>query len=422
MNLLDACLQGNESVTAEETKALIQKAQPAAVWAILLHAAAWHEQKTYDTPHSTIAAFSLHRMIEDLGSNPSLLVEDPKKAGLGIRDDLRRPLQKALITRLALNLAAVDHWVKERGPRYEISAGVDSSSNLLRTFNQSVRERSLVGAMSSAAGLCSRQDADVLCRQVLSFAAEDADNLGHGFILPVSLMTELPDSKYRHPHLAVLWHLMEFLLRKVPKTRPEKLHEDEDYHKVPDRENLTPSKGLFIRAAVDYGTLGHNTILAQRIAYAADNGFISSDTTAWLLKRLSSNIEHDAAGLTTPDTNEMIRKTKGTDWHALPDEISMPYANKCREMLVSEHGDIWTAMTSLGSTPFEEMILALSDKEFNAVRACQYALASLNGSTKSVHIIIYTQAAWDLADRGLIPKDLAALQVHRMVRDYLDAK
>jgi hypothetical protein len=36
--------------------------------------------------------------------------------------------------------------------------------------------------------------------------------------------------------------------------------------------------------------------------------------------------------------------------------------------------------------------------------------------------MIFTQGVWGLVDLGLVPKDLAALQVHRMVREYLKGK
>jgi hypothetical protein len=54
MNLVEAVLKANESAALDALKDILPRAQPSATWAILMHAASWHEQRTYDTPHSTI--------------------------------------------------------------------------------------------------------------------------------------------------------------------------------------------------------------------------------------------------------------------------------------------------------------------------------------------------------------------------------
>ena len=79
-------------------------------------------------------------------------------------------------------------------------------------------------------------------------------------------------------------------------------------------------------------------------------------------------------------------------------------------------------MLELESSAFESMIPSLKKDDFNLVRAAQYALCSLYGRPNSSHIMIFAQGVWGLADFGLVPHDLAALQVHRMVREYLKGR
>ncbi|MFX0106766.1 MAG: hypothetical protein ACFE7R_00625, partial [Candidatus Hodarchaeota archaeon] len=88
MTLFQACVEGNESHAATSASDMISKSKPSALWAILMHAAAWHEQKEFDTPHSTIITFSVHRMVEELGSNPDILSITPPKPSMKVPEEL----------------------------------------------------------------------------------------------------------------------------------------------------------------------------------------------------------------------------------------------------------------------------------------------------------------------------------------------
>ena len=109
MSLFQMCLDCDEPGALKTAKKMIGKTKPAAMWAIIMHSAAWHEERIYDTPHATILSYSIHRMIEDLGNNPDLLVEKPENS-LSIPTELSKPLQSALFERLALYVTAVDHY------------------------------------------------------------------------------------------------------------------------------------------------------------------------------------------------------------------------------------------------------------------------------------------------------------------------
>ncbi|MFW9954703.1 MAG: hypothetical protein ACFFD3_09135, partial [Candidatus Thorarchaeota archaeon] len=240
MNLVEACLKANETAALEALKDMLSRAQPSAIWAILLHAASWHEQRTYDTPHSSILMYAIHRMIEDLGPHSKLLVEEHELVPVVVPSELKKHLQLALIQRLTQNLTAVDHYLPERGPRYDVKSGIDSPGNLMRKFTQSIREKSVVGAMEAGIGLVSMDQTQRFARLALSMAAEHPDNLGHGFIMPVSLLVELPEAKYRHPVNAALWHLMEYMVRKVPSKSPEKYAPDDQSKHPAEPVNMTP--------------------------------------------------------------------------------------------------------------------------------------------------------------------------------------
>ncbi|MCK5240405.1 MAG: hypothetical protein KAR33_12685, partial [Candidatus Thorarchaeota archaeon] len=100
MNIVEACLKSNESAALAALKDILSRAHPSATWAILMHAASWHEQRTYDTAHSTILTFSIHRMIEELGPHSKLLITEPENTPIVVPTDLKKSLQLALIQRL----------------------------------------------------------------------------------------------------------------------------------------------------------------------------------------------------------------------------------------------------------------------------------------------------------------------------------
>lgn len=422
MNIVEACLKSNESAALAALKDILSRAHPSATWAILMHAASWHEQRTYDTAHSTILTFSIHRMIEELGPHSKLLITEPENTPIVVPTDLKKSLQLALIQRLTQHLTSVDHWSPEKGPRYKVTSGVDSPGNLLRKFTQSIREKSMISAMEGGIGLSSMGEYLRFTRIALSMAAEHPDGLGHGFILPVSLLTEVPEVKYTNPTNAALWHLAEYMIRKVPSKMPEKFIVDEQFKKPAEPTDLNPHIDLIGTAVVDYGMLGHNGIFAHRIAYASNEGLIHEKTVEWLLDALKKNIRGDILKKTQLKTKKLITVSKGTDWDSVPSAISLPSSEKVRNWLSENLPDSWNAMLDLKSATFEQMIPSLKDDDIDLVRAAQYALCSLYGHPNSSHIMIYTQGVWGLADLGLVPKDLVALQVHRMVREYLKGR
>ncbi|MHA1934303.1 MAG: hypothetical protein ACW97A_03385 [Candidatus Thorarchaeota archaeon] len=422
MNLFQACLEGKEIESAKIVKKMMSSVQPAAIWAILIHAAAWHEQHTFDTPHSTILTHSIHRMIEELGPNSQILAEEPETSPIDMPDEIRMALQRALVERLAMHLAAIDHWVKEQGPKYGVTSGMDSVGNLLRMYSQAVRQRSLIGAMEAATGLESRNSSIIFARKTASLAAEEPDNLGHGFIMPVSLLAEIPDSKFSYPHQAVVWHLMEYLVRKVPSKAPEGLSEDDQYKEMAEPTDLSSDKLLVTSAVVDYGILGHNGIFAHRIAEAGRQGLVNKNTIDWLLDKLKRNIGGKNSHKKTQNVESLIEKRDGTDWDVIPSKIELPHSQKVRQWFSTNLSDHFDAMMDLKSKSFEETIPNLKKSDFNFIRAAQYAMSAINGQPRASHVMIYTQAAWSLTDMGLVSKKLATLQVHRMLRQYLKGR
>jgi hypothetical protein len=422
MNLVEACIKGDESGSVKALGEMIPRAQPAAIWAILIHAASWHEQRTYDTPHSSIITFAIHRMIEDLGFQDNLLENQPEYSPIPAPDDLKHSIQLALVQRLAQHLAAVDHWLPEKGPRYDVQSGVDSPGNLLRKFSQAMREHSILGAMEGAVGLTTMDQKVRLTRMALSMAAEHPDSLGHGFIMPVSLLAEIPPQKYRHPHIAALWHLFEYMVRKVPSERPPKFVEDEQFKTLAEAADLTRFTDLIGTAIINYGILGHNGILAHRIAYASSHGLIHEKTVEWLFNVLQKNIGTEVMSKSDLSAMKLIGEGNGTDWDSMPSTITLPHSEATRDWFSENLSDIWKPMLDLKSSAFEALIPTVKKRDWSMVRAAQYAMASLYGNPKSSHIIIFTQSSWNLADMGLIPESLAALQVHRMVRGYLKGR
>lgn len=419
MNLVEACLKGDEPEAVKALGEMLPRAQPAAIWAILMHAASWHEQRTYDTPHSSIITFAIHRMIEDFGFQDRLLESQPEYSPIDAPDDLKHTIQLALIQRLTRHLAAVDHWLPEKGPRYDIQSGVDSPGNLLRKFSQAMKQHSILGAMEGAVGLTTMDQKVRLTRMAVSMAAEHPDSLGHGFIMPVSLLTEIPPEKYRSPHIAALWHLFEYMVRKVPSERPTKFVEDDQFKTLVNAADLTRYVDLIDTAVVNYGILGHNSIFAHRIAYASAQGLIQDKTADWLFDVLQKNIGTEAISKSDLSTKRLIDERTGTDWDAMPSTITLPHSETTTDWFSENLTDIWKPMLDLKSSAFETLIPTMTKKDWSMVRAAQYAMASLYGSPKSSHIIIFTQSTWNLVDMGLIPEELAALQVHRMVRGYL---
>jgi hypothetical protein len=237
--------------------------------------------------------------------------------------------------------------------------------------------------------------------------------------MPTSLAMEIPAPVFTRPHMATLWHLTEFLPRKVSSKPAEGFSMDDKFAKYAKPTDLSSHRELFLSSVVNYGTIGHNAILAHRISEAARLGFVNTATVEWLLKKLKRNIGEDAIDCTDLTVEHLIEKPVGKDWLAPPVEISLPSAKKVREWIASDYSEFWNAMVNRKSEVFEMMIPDMSKDSWPIVRALQYALAALSGDMEASHPMIFTQSVWGLVDNGLVTEDVATLQVHRMLRDNL---
>jgi len=420
MDLVEACLKANGREAVRAVRALLPSVRPSAIWAIIMHAAAWHEERSFDTSHATIAVYAAHRMIESLGEHASLVTENVySKQAVDLPVEQKQSLQEVILERLSYHLADTDHWRPEHGPRYDIQARLDSKGNAVQIYIQSIRENSQMSALKAAAVLGAKSDHTMLIRSTASIAAEEPDKLGHAFIMPTSLVLEIPAPEYTRPHMASLWHLTEYLARKVSSKAADGFSMDEKFNKFAKPTDLFPHQELFLNAVVNYGTLGHNAIFAHRISETAGLGIINTPTVEWLLKKLERNIGDEIAKVGDLTVNHLIKKSEGKDWLAPPKEISLPSSKTVKDWITDEYGELWNAMFDRKSNTFECMIPDLDGDALNAVRVLQLAMANLCGDMEASHPIIFTQSVWGLVDNGLIPNDIAALQVHRMLRTYL---
>ncbi len=420
MDLLEACLHANGREAVKAVRSLLPSVRTSAIWAIIMHAAAWHEERTFDTSHATISVYTVHRMIESLGKHATLVSEKSMaNRVINLPTEQTTNLQEVLIERLAYHLADTDHWRLEQGPRYDIETRLDSRGNAVQVYIQSIRERVQMSALKAAAVLGARTDQTMLIRATASIAAEEPDKLGHTFIMPISLVTELPVSEYTRPHIATLWHLTEFLVRKVPSKAADEFGMDDKIVKFAKPTDLSPNSNLFMNAVVKYGTLGHNAIFAHRISESARRGLVNSDTIRRLLEKLQRNIGAELESVDNFSLDSLAKKQEGTDWSTFPTEISLPSSKKVSEWFSVEHGELWNSMYSLKSSTFENMIIDSTRQDWPIIRAMQYAMAAITGDIEASHPLIFTQAVWGLVDNGLVPENLAALQVHRLLREQM---
>ena len=420
MDFLEACLHANGREAVKAVRSLLPSVRTSAVWAIIMHAAAWHEEHTFDTSHATISVYTAHRMIESLGKHPALVSEKPiAHRVIDLPTEQTTNLQELLIERLAYHLADTDHWRLEQGPRYDIETRLDSRGNAVQVYVQSIRERVQMSALKAAAVLGARADQTMLIRATASIAAEEPDKLGHTFIMPISLVTELPASEYTRPHIATLWHLTEFLVRKVPSKAADEFGMDDKIGKFAKRTDLSLNAELVMNAVVKYGTLGHNAIFAHRISEAARLGLVNNETIQRLLQKLQRNIGTELEDVKDLSLDNLVKKQAGTDWSELPTEISLPSSKKVSEWFSLEHADLWNSMYSLQSSTFENLIMDATKQDWPIIRAMQYAMATITGDMEASHPLIFTQSVWSLVDNGLIPECLAALQVHRLLREQM---
>ncbi|MGY5859334.1 MAG: hypothetical protein RTU63_08185 [Candidatus Thorarchaeota archaeon] len=419
MDLVEACLKAKGREAVRAVRALLPSVRPSAIWAIIMHAAAWHEERSFDTSHATIAVYTVHRMIESIGNHPSLITEVPfATQTIHLPDEQGKDLQEVLLERLAYHLADTNHWRPEHGPRYDIQARLDSKGNAVQVYIQSIRENSQMSALKAAAVLGARPDRTMFVRATASIAAEEPGKLGHAFIMPTSLAMEIPAPEYTRPHMAILWHLTEFLPRKVSSKAADGFSMDEKFGKYAKPTDLASHQELFLSSVVNYGTIGHNAILAHRISEAARLGFVNAATVEWLLKKLQRNIGEDVIDCSDLTVEHLIEKNSGKEWLAQPVDISLPTSKKVSEWIASDYSELWNAMIDRKSEVFEKMIPNLN-KELESIRALQYAMAAMMGDMESSHPMIFTQSVWGLVDNGLVPEDIATLQIHRMLRDNL---
>ncbi|MFW9974631.1 MAG: hypothetical protein ACFFDQ_05165 [Candidatus Thorarchaeota archaeon] len=420
MDFFQACLKADNREAVNAIKKMIPSARPSAIWAVLMHGAAWHEQRTYDTPHSTIVVNSIHKMIEDFGSHIGLVPDVPSKSvRVKLEEERKTDVQEFLIERLALHLADIDHWNLEKGPSYNVEKSIDSPDNAVRKFESTIRQKSLVGSWEASVILASKDEPIRLRRIIASLAAEEPDRLGHAFIMPNSLIEELPRAEYTRPQIASLWHLMEFLVRKVPSKSPEGFSQDDHLSNLVKPVSLVEYRNIFVNALANYGILGHNTIFAQRIAAANQRGLVTREMIRWLIAKLKQNIGGAMASDDDLVYEKVLKKQVGIDWSQQPEVNRLPHTNAVQDWITTgDFVEMWAAMTHEKSSEFEKRLLEFA-AEWQHVRCCQYIMAALLSEPRAAHVIIFTHAAWSLVDFHLVPSELVALQVHRMLRKHL---
>jgi hypothetical protein len=279
-----------------------------------------------------------------------------------------------------------------------------------------------MSALKAAAVLGAREDLTMLTRATASIAAEEPDKLGHTFIMPVSLMTELPVSEYTRPHIAALWHLTEFLVRKVPSKAGDQFGMDEKIGRFAKSTDLSKEKDLFLNAVINYGTLGHNAIFAHRISEVARLGLVNEEAVQWLLKKLQRNIGKQWESTEGISLETLVNENNGTDWSVPPTEIGLPSAKRVRDWFAAEYSETWNAMFNPKSSVFEDVLLDTTKHDWSSIRAMQYAMATISGDMEASHPMIFTQSVWGLVDNGLISEALAALQVHRGLREQMKGR
>ena len=420
MDFFQACLKADNRAAVNAIRKMIPSARPSAIWAVLMHGAAWHEQITYDTPHSTILVNSIHRMIGDFGSHPGLAPDVPSESvRIALEEEKKTDIQELLIERLALHLADIDHWKLEKGPSYNVEKGIDSPDNAVRKLESTIRQKSLVGSWEASVILAAREEPIRLRRVIASVAAEEPDRLGHAFIMPLSLIAELPGAEYTRPQIASLWHLMEYLVRKVPSKSPEGFAQDDNLKNLVKPVDVAGYGNVFRNSIVSYGILGHNVIFAQRIADANQRGLVTKEMIHWLVEKLKQNIGGEMVSDENLICEKILKKEVEADWSQQPELVRLPHTKDIQEWIGSDDiSELWNTMTHEKSSEFESKLLEF-DGEWSLIRCCQYIMATLMSEPRASHAIIFTHAAWNLVDYDLVSNDLAALQVHRMLRKHL---
>jgi hypothetical protein len=205
----------------------------------------------------------------------------------------------------------------------------------------------------------------------------------------------------------------------VPSNKPDGLVSEKDFKKLAKPYDFKDYKSLIATASIKYGILGHNGIFAHRIVDASHRGLINPTTAIWLLKRLEVNIGSQTLEKASYQVEKLLMDQKSTDWNTKPAEINLPHSQRVRDWLSENTNGYWEIMMDLKAHKFEQKIQEIKNDEWDLIRVSQYAMSSLNGSERASHVMIFTQAIWSLVNKKLISKPLAALQVHRMLRQYL---
>lgn len=359
-------------------------------------------------------------MIEDFGSHPGLAPDVPSESvRIALEEERKTDIQELLVERLALHLADIDHWKLEKGPSYNVEKSIDSPDNAVRKLESTIRQKSLVGSWEASVILAAREEPIRLRRVITSIAAEEPDRLGHAFIMPLSLIAELPGAEYTRPQIASLWHLMEYLVRKAPSKSPDGFSQDDSPSNLVKPTDLADFRNVFMNSVVNYGILGHNTIFAQRIADANQRGLVTKEMTHWLVEKLKQNIGSTMAPDNDLTFEKIVKKDVEAEWDQQPQTIRLPHTKSVQEWVTTgDASEVWKAMTHEKSNEFESRVLEF-EGDWSLVRCCQYIMSTLLSEPRASHVMIFTHAAWNLVDYDLIPNDLAALQVHRMLRNHL---
>jgi hypothetical protein len=237
--------------------------------------------------------------------------------------------------------------------------------------------------------------------------------------MPVSLVTELPHAEYKLPLIASLWHLAEYLVRTIPNKSPYTFSVDTRLNKFTEPTDVSKYANLIASSTVNYGILGHNSIFAHRIVDAARNGLVENKIVHWLMDKLKQNLGGKLLANTDLTIRKLIQSKSGTNWDQIPNILDLPHSEEVRTWLSENFSEYWRKMVNPRSSSFEEAIPELSDNDWPLVRAAQYALSALYGRSTASHVMIYAHAVWSLTDYEAISKPLAALQVHRMLREHL---
>ena len=194
---------------------------------------------------------------------------------------------------------------------------------------------------------------------------------------------------------------------------------DDKLSKLIKPTDLNQYREVFLNSIVNYGILGHNAIFAHRIVESNDQGLLTNDTVNWLVDRLKQNIGSSILPERKITFESILKMKTECDWDQQPELIRLPQTKNVEEWLSSESSGLWAKMMHAKSNEFEKTIMELNDDDWPLVRTFQYLMSTLLGNPNSTHVIIFTQSEWNLVDYGLVPQDLATLQVHRMLRKYL---